>query len=436
MQTEGVTPLSRLDIKNPSRAQTVVDNLYRDVERRIAASPPGLCPVDMSLSFLQLCHAQSCGKCVPCRIGLGQLSKLIATVLDGTADMSTLAIIEKTARTVVNTADCAIGRDAARLVLEGFRDDYEEHILHHRCLAGLQLPVPCVALCPAGVDVPGYMALIGEGRCADAVRLIRKDNPFPVACAYICEHPCEARCRRNMIDDAINIRGLKRYAVDTAGDVPQPPCAPPTGKKVAIIGGGPSGLSCAYYLALMGHKVTVFEEREKLGGMLRYGIPSYRFPREKLEKLLTKYGYDAVFYPHFEVQRFLSAFHTEHPHVKIGALGQMDVQTLLMESALLITDFSSIQFDFAYMLKPEIYYQFDEARYWGTHHDRGYFDYRVDGFGEVVTTQEALLQAIETALASECAVTPEMQKHIRDTFGALDDHNCERNHQAIRELMS
>ena len=216
----------------------------------------------------------------------GQLSKLIATVLDGTADMGTIDIIEKTARTTLNTADCAIGRDAARLVLdglEGFRDDYEEHIQHHRCLAGLQLPVPCVALCPAGVDVPGYMALVGEGRCADAVRLIRKDNPFPTACAYICEHPCEARCRRNMIDDAINIRGLKRYAVDHAGDVPQPACAPPTGKKVAIIGGGPSGLSCAYYLALMGHKVTVFEEREKLGGMLRYGIPSYRFPRQLLD---------------------------------------------------------------------------------------------------------------------------------------------------------
>ena len=157
--------------------------------------------------------------------------------------------------------------------LEGFRDDYEEHILHHRCLAGLQLPVPCVALCPAGVDVPGYMALVGEGRCADAVRLIRKDNPFPVSCAYICEHPCEARCRRNMIDDAM----------DNAGDVPQPACAPSTGKKVAVIGGGPSGLSCAYYLALMGHKVTVYEERSKLGGMLRYGIPNYRFPRHLLD---------------------------------------------------------------------------------------------------------------------------------------------------------
>ena len=278
--------MSRLDIKTPSRAQTVVEGLYRDMERRIAASPPGLCPVDMSLSFLQLCHAQTCGKCVPCRIGLGQLTLLINQVLDGEATMETIAIIEKTARSIVNTADCAIGRDAARLVvdgLEGFRDDYEEHVKHNRCLAGLQNPVPCVALCPAGVDIPGYMALVGEGRCADAVRLIRKDNPFPTACAYICEHPCEARCRRNMVDDAINIRGLKRYAVDHAGVVPQPECAPATGKKVAIIGGGPSGLSCAYYLALMGHGVTVYEEREQLGGMLRYGIPSYRFPREKLD---------------------------------------------------------------------------------------------------------------------------------------------------------
>ena len=288
--------MSRLDIKNPSRAQTVVDNLYRDVERRIAASPPGLCPVDMSLSFLQLCHAQSCGKCVPCRIGLGQLSKLIATVLDGTADMSTIAIIEKTARTIVNTADCAIGRDAARLVLDGldgFRDDYEEHIIHHRCLAGLQLPVPCVALCPAGVDVPGYMALVGEGRCADAVRLIRKDNPFPTACAYICEHPCEARCRRNMIDDAINIRGLKRYAVDHAGDVPQPVCAPPTGKKVAIIGGGPTGIAAAYFCGRAGIETTIFERESCLGGVPRHVIPGFRIANEVIEKdiaLMERYG--------------------------------------------------------------------------------------------------------------------------------------------------
>ncbi len=278
--------MSRLDVKTPSQSQAVVEQLYRNMERRIAASPPGLCPVDMALNFLNLCQAQTCGKCVPCRIGLAQLSNMIREVLEGEPDLRILDRIEQTAQVIVDTADCAIGTDAAQLVLmglKGFRDDYEEHILHHRCLGSLKNPVPCVALCPAGVDIPGYVALIKEGRCDDAVRLIRKDNPFPTACAYICEHPCEARCRRNMMDDAINIRGLKRYAVDQAGDVPQPACAPSTGKTVAIVGGGPGGLSAAYYLALMGHKVTVYEKQKHLGGMMRYGIPSYRFPRELLE---------------------------------------------------------------------------------------------------------------------------------------------------------
>ena len=279
--------MSRLDIKTPDRAQMVVDQLYHYMERRIAASPPGLCPVDLALNFLNLCRAQTCGKCVPCRIGLAQISALLTDVLDGRAKPETLRLIEETARTVEETADCAIGRHAARLVLngtEGFRADYLEHISRRRCLGSLNDPVPCVAMCPAGVDIPGYIALVRAGRCADAVRLIRKDNPFPTACAYICEHPCEARCRRSMLDDPMNIRGLKRYAVDHAGDVPQPPCAPATGKRVAIVGGGPGGLSAAYYLALMGHKVTVYEKRCRLGGMLRYGIPSYRLPREMLDR--------------------------------------------------------------------------------------------------------------------------------------------------------
>ena len=298
--------MSRLDIKTPDRAQMVVEQLYHDMERRIAASPPGLCPVDMALNFLNLCHAQTCGKCVPCRVGLAQLSTLLTDVLDGRAKPRHMQIIADTARSIEETASCAIGQHAARLVLnglKGFADDYWEHINHHRCLGSLENPVPCVALCPAGVDIPGYIALIRAGRSADAVRLIRKDNPFPVACAYICEHPCEARCRRNMIDDAMNIRGLKRYAVDTAGDVPQPLCAEPTGKRVAIIGGGPGGLSAAYYLALMGHEVTVYEKRRQLGGMLRYGIPSYRFPREKLDR---------------EIDSILSLGITVHTQVDVG----------------------------------------------------------------------------------------------------------------------
>lgn len=287
LNSEGSVIMSRLTIITSNKAQTTIERLYKDLERRIVASPPGLCPVDMAVSFLKLCHAQTCGKCVPCRIGLGQLSKMLDSVLDGTATMETLDQIKRTAKAIYYSADCAIGYEAAGMVLnglKGFRDDYEEHILRGRCTFELYQPVPCVSQCPAGVDVPGYIALIAAGRNADAVRLIRKDNPMPAACAYICEHPCEARCRRNIIDDSVNIRALKRYAVDNAGSVPVPECASPTGKKVAVIGGGPGGLSAAYYLALMGHNVTIYEQRKKLGGMLRYGIPNYRLPRTVLDQ--------------------------------------------------------------------------------------------------------------------------------------------------------
>ena len=283
-----------------------MEQLYRNMEQRIAASPPGHCPLDLALNFLNLCRAQTCGKCVPCRIGLTQLANMLQEVLEGETNLRILPHIQETAEAIANTADCAIGIDAANMILvglKGFREDYEEHILHHRCLGYLRNPVPCVALCPAGVDIPGYIALVKEERCADAVRLIRKDNPFPIACAYICEHPCEARCRRNMVDDALNIRALKRYAVDQAGDVPQPDCADPTGKKVAVIGGGPGGLSAAYYLALMGHKVTVYEKRKRLGGMMRYGIPSYRLPREKLDQ---------------EIQSILSLGIEVHTGISVG----------------------------------------------------------------------------------------------------------------------
>ena len=279
--------MSRLKIATKNVAGQTVERLYKDLERRIVASPPGICPVDLALNFLRLCHAQTCGKCVPCRVGLGQLADYLNQVLEGEATMETLGEIERLAKVISNSADCAIGYEAANMVLrglEGFRDDYVAHIKNGKCTNHITQAIPCVALCPAGVDIPGYIALVNEGRYADAVRLIRKDNPFPTACTLICEHPCEARCRRSMFDTAVNIRGLKRFAVDNAGVVPAPPCAAATGKRVAIVGGGPSGLSAAYFLSLMGHKCVVYEMKSKLGGMLRYGIPNYRFPRERLQE--------------------------------------------------------------------------------------------------------------------------------------------------------
>ena len=244
------------------------------------------CMVEVARFFMSFTQRESCGKCVPCRIGLGVLEDMLEDVLDGKATLETLSLIERTAKAIYDSADCAIGYEAGRMVLkglEGFREDFIEHITNGHCSCHLEQPVPCVALCPAGVDVPGYISLIADERYADAVKLIRKDNPFVTSCALVCEHPCETKCRRNFVDDAVNIRGLKRYAADHCGLVPPPECCEPTGKTVAIIGGGPSGLSAAYYLQLMGHQTTVFEMLPKLGGMLRYGIPSFKLEKDVID---------------------------------------------------------------------------------------------------------------------------------------------------------
>ncbi len=284
--------MNRLSIRSQDEAQKTIEGLYKDLERRIIASPPGQCPVDLAVSFLRLCHSQSCGKCVPCRVGIRQLQDMMENILnlDTTCDMHDLTILENTAKAIAVSADCAIGSEAANMVLrglKGYREDYEYHIKYNTCSPKIReaaQPVPCMRTCPANVDIPGYIALVKHQRYADAVSLIRKDNPFPTVCALICEHPCELRCRRSLVDAPINIRGMKRFAVDNCGDnVPVPPKMDDTGKRVAIIGGGPSGLTAAYYLAIMGHKPTIFEKRAQLGGMLRYGIPSYRLPRERLQ---------------------------------------------------------------------------------------------------------------------------------------------------------
>ena len=278
--------MSRLRITPWENSQRTVDDLYADMERRISAAPCGNCPVELTSAFLKLCLAQSCGKCVPCRIGLDRLAALLDQLLDGQGSQADLDTILRTAQSIVDSADCAIGFEAAQMVLDGyvaFQDDYLAHVTQGSCTANFK-SVPCVELCPAHVDVPGYISLVGEERYDDAIRLIRKDNPFPSVCGLVCEHPCETHCRRTIVDSPLNIRGSKRFAVDHAGEVPAPPRAPSSGKTVAIVGGGPSGLTAAYFLSLMGHTVTVFERKPKLGGMLRYGIPSYRLPGSYLDR--------------------------------------------------------------------------------------------------------------------------------------------------------
>ncbi len=145
---------------------------------------------------------------------------------------------------------------------------------------------PCQGTCPAHIDIQRYLALVADGNLQAAVQVIKDRNPFPSACGRVCPHPCEAQCRRSLVDEAVAINHVKRFAADRDlfSDTPwQPDVAAPSGKKIAIVGAGPSGLSAAYYAAIAGHAVTVFDRRSKPGGMMRYGIPEYRLPKATLD---------------------------------------------------------------------------------------------------------------------------------------------------------
>ena len=163
-----------------------------------------------------------------------------------------------------------------------------------------------------------------------------------------------------------------------------------------------------------------------------YHIYQELLENERLGKMLEKYNCCAVFYPHYEIQKFIDVFHTASARIQMGHLGKADVQTLLRESSILVTDFSSAQFDFAYMKKPVIYYQFDQEKYYAGHYAKGYFE--KDGFGPVVQTIEELLEQLNNVMENQQTMTEQYQKRVDAFFGTVDDQNCERTFQAIQKL--
>ncbi|WP_368183258.1 NADH-quinone oxidoreductase subunit NuoF [Anaerotruncus rubiinfantis] len=252
------------------------------------------CMVDTARYFLDFIKDESCGKCLPCRTGTKRMLEILERITEGNGRDGDIEMLEELAGALKETAMCGLGQTASNPVLSTikyFREEYETHIHDRHCAAGVCAELqtaPCRNACPANVYIPGYMALVAAGRLTDAYQLIRQENPFPAVCGRVCTHPCENHCRRAQVDEPLAICGVKRfigdYALRDEYNIPLVQSRPATGKRVAVIGAGPSGLSCAYYLAHLGHEVDVYEAESVAGGVLYWGIPEFRLPKEVLAK--------------------------------------------------------------------------------------------------------------------------------------------------------
>ncbi|NIO69960.1 MAG: FAD-dependent oxidoreductase, partial [Anaerolineae bacterium] len=256
------------------------------------------CMVELARFFLNFVQEESCGKCVPCRVGTKVMLEVLTRITQGQGQEGDIEYLIELGEEIKRSSLCGLGQTAPNPVLSTlryFRDEYEAHIRDKRCPAGVcqdLVYAPCQNECPAGQNVPAYVSFIGEGRFEEALEVILDRNPFPSVCGRVCDHPCEAKCRRSQIDDPVATRALKRFAADymAAEGIPsaiydrlrvetdgQKP-------KVAIVGSGPAGLSCAYFLARLGYQPTVFEKLPVAGGMLAVGIPEYRLPKDVLKR--------------------------------------------------------------------------------------------------------------------------------------------------------
>jgi NADH-quinone oxidoreductase subunit F len=257
------------------------------------------CMVDVARYFIEFTHSESCGKCVPCRVGLDKALRMLNRLTEGTATLADLDSLDELCRMVRDTSLCGLGQSAPNPVLttlRHFRHEFEDHIVAKRCRAGVCEDLalsPCENSCPLHMNIPRFLQLYKEGKLEDAFLSVILDNPLPASTGRVCQHPCDDRCRRAAIDEAVNMRDVHRLIADSVllTDRFHPMVErllglrkEPTGREVAVVGAGPTGLTCAYYLALLGHAVTVYDSRPEAGGMLRYALPEYRLPKAVLAK--------------------------------------------------------------------------------------------------------------------------------------------------------
>jgi NADH-quinone oxidoreductase subunit F len=271
------------------------------------------CMVDVARYFIEFTHSESCGKCVPCRVGLDKALKILNAFTDGNGTEADLESLDELGRMIRDMSLCGLGQTAPNPVLttmRHFRHEFEDHIRAKRCRAGVceNLALsPCENSCPLHMNIPRFLQLYKEDRIEEAFESIVMDNPLPASTGRVCQHPCDDRCRRTNLDSAVNIRDVHRFIADTIYSSDRYPAMierivakklAPTGKKVAVVGAGPTGLTCAFYLSLLGHEVTIYESNPGPGGMLRYALPDYRLPKSVLDKeiaLIERLGVKFVY---------------------------------------------------------------------------------------------------------------------------------------------
>ena len=251
------------------------------------------CMVEIARFFLSFTQSESCGKCTPCRLGTTQLLEILTRITQGRGRIEDIQTIKELGETIMKSSLCGLGQTApkpALATLAYFLKEYEDHILEQRCAGATcdsMVISACQHACPAGIDVPNYVAAIASGKYEKAVDIIRERNPFPAVCGRICIHPCEFKCRRGELDEPVAIRSLKRFASDWYFEHigrAEEPFPVNREQKVAVVGAGPSGLTCAYFLAKSGYRVTVFEAQPVAGGMLGITVPEFRLPREVIQE--------------------------------------------------------------------------------------------------------------------------------------------------------
>jgi len=266
------------------------------------------CMVDLARYFVEFTTSESCGKCVPCRVGLNKSLRILNRITTGTGRMQHMETLDELSRYIRDCSLCGLGQTAPNPVLttmRHFRHEFEDHIVARRCQAGVCTDLalsPCENSCPLHMNIPRFLQLYKEHRLEEAFESVILDNPLPSSTGRVCQHPCDERCRRQTVDDSVNMREVHRFIADSVLLSKQFETAVArvakrmlehTGRKIAIAGAGPAGLTAAFYLALLGHDVTVFDPMPEPGGMLRFALPEYRLPKPVLQreiKLIERLG--------------------------------------------------------------------------------------------------------------------------------------------------